>query len=163
MPRKPTLKIELLTKTDLTHVVRLTKDYFQELDLVPQFHNLDQDLTSPLSIYVPPRAGFWLGYESGKTPPIGMAGVLPLASRTCELKRLFVEPEARGQGWGRALLQQTLEFARRAEYMEILVALHHGQTAALTLVQHHGFNPCARFNENRQAGIFLSFKLTEEF
>jgi len=86
--------------------------------------------------------------------------VLPLARKTCELKRLYVIPEKRGQGMGFALLKQAMQFARQAEYLEMLQALHHDQTTALSLSRAAGFIPCARFNENRHAGIFLTYKFS---
>jgi len=121
---------------------------------------LDQDITQPLSIYAPPRGGFWLVRADDRPEQAaGMLGVMPLAKRTCELKRLYLIPECRGKKWGRKLLEHALEFSRQAEYLEVLVSLQHEQTAALTLLEHHGFKPCARFSEHQHAGIFLSLKL----
>jgi ribosomal protein S18 acetylase RimI-like enzyme len=153
-------KIELLAVGALAEFIRLTKSYFQEQDLVPEFHALDQDITQPLSIYAPPRGGFWLVRADDRPEQAaGMLGVMPLAKRTCELKRLYLIPECRGKKWGRKLLEHALEFSRQAEYLEVLVSLQHEQTAALTLLEHHGFKPCARFSEHQHAGIFLSLKL----
>jgi ribosomal protein S18 acetylase RimI-like enzyme len=154
-------KISPLSSENLPELVRLTKAYFSELDLVPEFHNLDQDLTAPLKAYAGPRGGFWLA-ENDKGKAWGMAGLLPLAPRTCELKRLYVVSDARRMGLGQKLLHQALDFARQAAYLEILVSLHHNQTAALKLFDSHGFKPVSRFNANRQAGIFLAYKFSSD-
>lgn len=156
-----TWKITPLEPANLTEMVRLTKDYFGESNQDPAFHDLDQDLTAPLKAYQPPRGGFWLA-EYGGHRSLGMAGVLPIAPRTCELRRLYVAPEARRRGLGRELLHRTLDFARSARYLELLAALRHDQSAALALFEHSGFKPCARFNANRQAGIFLAYKFSSE-
>ncbi len=150
--------IEILSRESLSELVRLTRAYFDELNLTPQFFALDQDLASPLSAYASPRGSFWLGRQAQGKPAQAMAGILPIARRTCELKYLFVAPEFRRQGWGKAMLSGAVQFARRAEYLEVLAALRHDQTDALNLFRDLGFTPCARFNENRQMGIFLSFK-----
>lgn len=154
------MRVELLSAGTLTEFVKLTKAYFQELDLVPEFYSLDQDLASPLTAYAPPRGSFWIARGGQGGQAWGMAGVLPIASRTCELKHLYVTPELRRKGWGRRLLTQALNFASQAGYFEMLLALRHDQTAALSLADRNGFKPCARFNANRQTGIFLSHKLT---
>jgi putative acetyltransferase len=155
-------KTEALAVGSLSDFIRLAKAYFQEHDLVPQFHALDQDITQPLTVYAPPRGAFWLVRASGAgEPAVGLLGVMPLARKTCEIKRLYLAPEWRGKKWGIGLLDLALEFARRAEYLEVLVTLYHEQKAALALFEHHGFKPCARFAEHQHAGIFLSLKLND--
>ncbi len=152
------LRIESLTRENLAEMVRLTRAYFDESNLTPQFYGQDQDLASPLTAYAPPRGAFWLGRRAKAEPAQAMVGLLPIARRACELKYLFVVPEHRRLGWGRTLLERAVEFARQAEHLEVLAALRHDQVAALKLLQQFGFRPCVRFNENRQLGIFLSFK-----
>jgi len=154
-------KIMPLDASLLPEFVKLTKAYFQENGLVPEFHALDQDLTAPLKTYTPPRGGFWLVRDSQDRAQ-GMVGVLPIAPRTCEVKRWYVTPDGWRQSMGQALLEHALSFARRAEYLEMLVALRHEYTAALELLQHNGFKPCARFHADQQAGIFLSYKISSQ-
>ncbi|NTV52757.1 MAG: GNAT family N-acetyltransferase [Candidatus Firestonebacteria bacterium] len=153
-------EITPLSANSLAEMIRLTRLYFQEQDLVPEFHALDQDLTQPLIVYAPPRGNFWLVRASGQEErAVGMLGVMPLAKRTCEIKRLYLASEYRGKKWGGKLLEHALAFARRAEYLEVLVSLQHEQKAALNLFAHQGFKPCARFSEHQHAGIFLTLKL----
>jgi GNAT superfamily N-acetyltransferase len=152
------LCIESLARENLSELLRLTRAYFDELSITPQFFGLDLDLAAPLTAYAPPRGNFWLARKGKNDPAQAMVGLLPIARRACELKYLFVAPELRRQGWGKALLGRAVEFARQAEHLEILAALRHDQTDALNLLRNLGFKPCARYNENRQMGIFLSFK-----
>jgi ribosomal protein S18 acetylase RimI-like enzyme len=160
---EPEFKIETLTPEMLSEFIRLTKSYFQDQDLVPEFHALDQDITRPLTVYAPPRGAFWLVRVPGREVyAVGMLGVMPLAKRTCEIKRFYLIPEYRGKKWGGQLLDHVLEFARRAEYLEVLVSLYHEQRAALKLLEKHGFKPCARFAEHQHAGIFLSLKFNSQ-
>src|SRR5262245_24120029 len=60
-----------------------------------------------LSIIVQPRARFYVAELNGEV--VGGAGFLPLAGdddHTCMFRTLFLLVEARGQGLGRALLEE---------------------------------------------------------
>lgn len=154
--------VEPLDKTSLTEFTRLVKRLFEELNIEPEFHRHDQDVTSPLAVYNPPRGAVWfLRPESGQ-PAIGLAAVRELANRTCELKRFYVIPEERRKGYGQLLLDQALNFARQSEYMEILLSVRPDQKIALKLCERNGFKPCARYHPDGRSGIFYSFKFSNE-
>ncbi len=68
----------------------------------------------------------------------------PVASQlpSCELKRLFVTPAARGQGIGEALVQAALERARQRGYLRAcLDTAPADMAAAVRLYQRLGFAP----------------------
>ena len=157
--RPPKILLEPVALGARSEFIRLAKAYFQELDLEPSFHGLDKDLTAPLSTYRPPRAGLWLARTAPGRAAFGMIGVMPLSARSCELKRLYVATDHRRRGWGRVLLEHALQFARAQEYLEMLVALRHDQRDALSLAETMAFTPCARYNRDRQVGLFLSRRL----
>jgi GNAT superfamily N-acetyltransferase len=85
-----------------------------------------------------------------------------LSNRTCEGKRLFVMPEARGKGYGQLLLVQAMNFARFADYVEILASVRPEQKTAQQLYAHNGFHPCARYHPDQRAGIFFSYQFSQE-
>jgi ribosomal protein S18 acetylase RimI-like enzyme len=157
--QNPEFKLEVLSPDNLSEFIKLTKTYFQEMDVVPEFHALDQDITQPLNIYAPPRGCIWLVRTLGQPHAVGMVGIMPLAKKTCELRRLYIMPEFRKRKWGKTLVDQALAFARKAEYFEVLVALSHDQKNALSMFERYGFKPVARYNEHQHAGIFLALKL----
>jgi putative acetyltransferase len=62
---------------------------------------------------------------------VGLAGIGALAggdADTCELRKMYFLPEARGLGLGRKMLEELLEFARAAGfrtcYLESLAHMH---------------------------------------
>src|SRR6476661_943511 len=57
------------------------------------------------------RGAFVVAYDDGI--PLGCGAVRQLDQATAELKRMYVAPAARGQGIGRALLDQLEQEARR--------------------------------------------------
>ena len=73
----------------------------------------------------------------------------PLADHSWELKRLWIVPEARGSGLGRALTQAVLERARTAGRKAVyLDTVPSAMPAAHRLYLDMGFMPCSAYNDN---------------
>ncbi|MCK5241906.1 GNAT family N-acetyltransferase [bacterium] len=162
MAEQTSLILDPLRVNTLSEFTRLMKRFFEELNIVPEFHRYDQDIAAPMVTYAPPRAGLWFARVQKGQPAVGLAGVRSLANRTCELKRFYVVPEERHKGYGQFLLNQAMGFARQNEYFEILLSVRPELKDALSLYQRNGFTPCACYNEDRRAGIFFSYKFSNE-
>ncbi|MEW6515620.1 MAG: GNAT family N-acetyltransferase [candidate division FCPU426 bacterium] len=162
MPENDPIVIEPLQTASLGEFARLIRLFFEETKLEPEFHRYDQDVTAPLTYYVPPRNGAWFLRPKTGLPAAGLVALRSLANRTCEIKRLYVLQEERGKGYGQRLLSQAMNFARLADYFEILLSVRPEQKIALKLYEQNGFHPCARYHPDRRAGIFYSYKFTEE-
>lgn len=78
---------------------------------------------------------------------LGGAGVAPLAGTddgTCELRKMYFLPEARGRGIGRALIERCLEAAKGLGYQRCYLETLTGMDAAQALYRKVGFQPlCA--------------------
>jgi GNAT superfamily N-acetyltransferase len=136
----------------------LMREYLAELGLSFDPARLDADLVDPAAYYAPPQAAFFLAVtQDGE--PVGTAAVRPLTADTCELKRMFVRGAYRGRGLGRLLVDAALEFARRAGYRRMKLDSRPDLTAALALYRRSGFRPCADYNGNERAGVFLEKEL----
>src|SRR5664279_2209282 len=83
--------------------------------------------------YVRPRGGLLLATISGQ--PVGCVALRPFPKpSTCEMKRLFVAPEGRGSGAGRALIESVLQLARDLGYAFMRLDTHPATMgAAVTL------------------------------
>lgn len=80
---------------------------------------------------------------------LGGAGIAPLASTddgTCELRKMYFLPEARGRGAGRALIEHCLRTAKELGYARCYLETLTGMDAAQALYRKVGFQPlsCAR-------------------
>lgn len=150
--------INPITDKSLGDFAVLIKGYFSEFNIEPEFYRHDQDVTAPMKFYSPPRGGIWLAKLPKNKNAIGMAAVRPLANRTCELKRLYVVPEARNHGIGQALLDQVMAFAEEQEYREILLSTSPVQKPAIGLYEKNDFSYCARYNDDNRAGLFMSYR-----
>jgi len=84
----------------------------------------------------------------------------PLAADTAELKRLWVQPGARGSGAGRALVRRAVEEARAAGYRRIVLDSVPGQEAAQALYRSLGFADAAPYRNNPLEGtVYLELRL----
>ena len=69
----------------------------------------------------------------------GSAFVVKESARVARLRFFLVEPAARGQGIGSALLRYVLQFARQAQYDRMVLGTHAHLKAAISLYRSHGF------------------------
>ncbi len=98
----------------------------------------------------PPRGAF-LVVRADDGTPIGCGAVKLLDPQTAEIKRMWLSPEARGQGLGRQLLEALESEARalgathgRLDTNEIL-------DAAMTLYRKTGWEEIPAYNDNAYA------------
>jgi len=155
--------IEPLQAQQLSEWASLIKKYFEEIRLDPEFHRFDIDVAAPLAAYASNQGAVWLAHNPDTGKPVGLAAIKAIAKRTAELKRMYVVPEERRKGLGHQLWQRVLEFAKKAEYLEILLAIRPDQRPALAFCEKFGFKPCARYGEDHRAGIFMSYKFPSNF
>src|SRR5580693_7963076 len=83
----------------------------------PGFAINDPEVDAMCAAYPPPRAVYFVVETGGRV--VGGGGVGPLAGadeHTCELRKMYFLPEARGLGAGRALLALCIDEARARGY-----------------------------------------------
>ena len=109
----------------------------------------------------PPLAVLLLAMVDGAAG--GCAGVhlLPERPRSAELKRMWVEPSARGHGAGRALAEAAIAWARQHGADELLLdTVPAVMQPANRLYAALGFEPCERYNDNPVADVtFFQLRL----
>ena len=81
---------------------------------------------------------------------VGCAMYYPLTTPgVTEIKRVFVDPDARGKGAGRALVQACMTRARVDGYSRMVLDTMVRLSEAIALYERLGFKPCAPFYEPR--------------
>lgn len=103
--------------------------------------------------FVPPRGVFLLiGPEEA---PVGCGGIRRLDDSEhgirYEVKHLFLRPETRGFGWGRALLDELERYASAWGAAELVLDTHHSLEAAGSLYARNGFDAIEPYNDNPNA------------
>jgi GNAT superfamily N-acetyltransferase len=91
------------------------------------------------------RGAFLIASRSGK--PIGCGAVRRIEQRTGELKRMYVSPEERGRGIGRAILAALEAEARALGISRLVLETGVRQSEALALYRRAGFSRIAPFGE----------------
>ena len=87
--------------------------------------------------YAPPGGGLLLGRLNGA--PVGCVALHRLDEHTCEMKRMFVRPEAQHHGIGGALARAVVALAVEAGYRTMVLDTSVRQREAAALYRGLGF------------------------
>jgi GNAT superfamily N-acetyltransferase len=110
------------------------------------FQGFAEELATLPGAYAPPRGRLLLAGTPGAA--FGCAALRPLDERTGEVKRLYVQPAHRGEGWGRRLVESIVGSARAIGYRELKLDTLARMDEARTLYAAMGFEPCAPYYRN---------------
>ena len=138
-----TLTIRAIAPTDDAAMASVIRSVMTEFGASGEGFSIhDAEVGHMAEAYAGPRAAYFVVTDGARV--LGGGGVAPLAGGdpgTCELKKMYFMPEARGAGMGRALLERCLEAARELGYtrcyIETLVSMH----VARRLYERAGFEP----------------------
>jgi putative acetyltransferase len=90
--------------------------------------------------YSQPRCAYFVVERDGVV--VGGAGVAPLAGGdgdTCELRKMYFLPQARGRGAGAAMMLRCLQAARDFGFKQCYLETLGGMDAAMKLYERSGF------------------------
>ena len=90
--------------------------------------------------YDAPRCAYFVVEQDGVV--VGGAGIAPLEggdAGTCELRKMYFLPQARGRGAGAAMMQRCLQAARDAGFRQCYLETLGGMDAAMKLYERSGF------------------------
>lgn len=139
--------------TDL--VRELFREYAASLGVSVAYQGFAEELSALPGKYAPPAGGIWLA-RAASSSACGCVALRPLSAGIAELKRLYVRPEARGLGAGRALLQTALAAAHTAGYKAVRLDSLPSMASALRLYASLGFQPIPPYCDNPFPGaVFL--------
>jgi GNAT superfamily N-acetyltransferase len=138
---------------DLDQAWAIVTEYYDAVDVVAR-----EDRPGFSSAYFSEGSGFWLARSGVKV--VGCIALRPLDAFTAsgEVKRLYVQPASRGQGIAGLLLDAVHEYARTAGYEWLYLDSKDDLAAAIHFYERRGYRPCARYNDNPQATIFMNYR-----
>ena len=100
----------------------------------------------------PPDGAFVILYEDGE--PVAGGGLRRLEDDVAEIKRMFVEPAARGRGHGRRVLSELEAVAVELGYRRLRLDTAQSMTTAIALYRGAGYRDIPDYNGNSYASYW---------
>ena len=133
------MRIRPIEQRDDEKIYHLIRRVLEEHQLnLPGTAYTDASLSALTAFYQtqPQAAYFVLEADDGQI--LGGAGVGPYSDGVCELQKLYLKKSARGQGYGRQLIETCLDFAKQ-HYQQIYLESHTNLAVALKVYEKMGF------------------------
>ena len=140
---------------DENTVVTILREYYEAASVVVR------DDPDDLQQYLAGNGGLWLAFVDDA--PVGCVALRRLEGvgpQACEVKRLYVAPDHRGQGIADLLYAALEAFATSSGFRTIYLDTTDWMQAAIRFYERHGFGYCERYNENPQATLFMRKSLS---
>jgi GNAT superfamily N-acetyltransferase len=136
------------SEADWADASRLVRAYLSSLPFEVDFQaDVGEELADLASTYGPPGGVLLLGRDpAGRA--VGVVGVKRFDERDAELKRMYLEPAARGTGLGRALADAAIDAARALGYRRLLLDTVTRLATAVALYRSLGFVEIEAYRHN---------------
>ena len=146
--------------SDLDTIRRLFVAYATSLPIDLAYQGFEAELAGLPGAYAPPNGALLLAHN-GEGEGLGCVALRPMpVDGRCEMKRLYVDPDARGLRLGERLAQAIIEAARDAGYRHLCLDTLPSMTRAQALYRRLGFEPIAPYYETPIEGtVFLGLRL----
>tara|TARA_B100001250_G_scaffold277798_1_gene240258 strand:- start:507 stop:992 length:486 start_codon:yes stop_codon:yes gene_type:complete len=134
------------SKKDFLFTKILFIEYARSLNFSLSFQNFEKELDTLPGKYTMPEGCIILARDN--LDPIGCIGMRPLDNRTCEIKRLYLKPDYRGNGLGKILAKKILEYCLEMEYIKVYLDTTSRMESALSIYKSLGFIETSPYYEN---------------
>jgi putative acetyltransferase len=146
--------VEALQPQQLALVSSLMREYEATLKVNLGFQSFDEEVATLPGAYAPPQGTLLLAYVLQQ--PSGIVALQPLTDsdypQACEMKRLYVRPQARRVGLGRVMAERLIDTARAMGYKTMLLDTLDDMEAARGLYESLGFEEIPPYYFNPIAG-----------
>jgi ribosomal protein S18 acetylase RimI-like enzyme len=149
------------TKTEIEEVRRLFREYEKFLNVDLCFQGFEEELAGLPGGYTPPDGDLLIGLDRERI--VGCVAVRKIDDGVCEMKRLFVRQEARGNGLGKKLAHKIIISARKLGYSLIRLDTLEKLTEAINIYNTLGFRKIEPYYKNPLPGVvYYSLVLKKE-
>lgn len=131
------------------------------LDLIDSYFDAaayERSLDKLPGYFGPPEGSLVVAYVDGR--PAGCVAMRPLGEGVCEMKRMYIDDDFRGQGIGRLLADRIIADAKAAGHRAMRLETSVRQPDAIRLYERSGFKRIEPYNPMPPAmeGWLLSFE-----
>ena len=135
---------------DLTAVRALFREYAAGVGVDLCFQGFDEEVATLPGRYAPPAGRLLVARRGAEA--VGCVGLRALDQGACEMKRLYVRSDVRGQNLGRRLVERICDHARALRYTRLCLDTLPSMSAARILYRTLGFKPIEPYVFNPIAG-----------
>lgn len=135
-----------------------------DIHLIEQYFDaaaFEEELAALPGKYIPPEGQLLLATSAGAAA--GCVALRAINGAACEMKRMFVDPQFRGKGVGRALAEGIINEARGLGYTQMRLDTSIRQNEAQALYQRLGFQVIQPYytlpEELRNWLVFMELRL----
>ena len=145
---------QAFTDDDIAAARTLFREYEAWLGLDLCFQGFEDELRNLPGKYAIPDGRLLLAYEDDQLA--GCIALRKLEDNVCEMKRLFVRDEFRGQQIGVHLIERLIADAREIGYHKMrLDTFPPKMGKAVQLYESHGFSPIPPYYDNPHDGVLF--------
>ena len=136
--------------TGIGEIRQLFEEYARSLGIDLGFQSFDKELAGLPGAYSRPTGCLLFATTGDRS--LGCVAVRRLDTEFCEMKRLYIRPEARREGVGRALAEAAVAFGRVAGYHAMRLNTLPTMAAAQALYRQLGFRDVLPYRHNPVPG-----------
>lgn len=134
----PVKVVQAISEANVGEVRELFEQYAQLRGSEFEDKNFEKEMAELPGVYSPAKGGrLLLATYEGEAA--GCVGVKKLDATSCEVKRLYVPPQYRGNGIGKMLVEAALAQARELKAKKVVADTDLNMRVAMLIFDEHGF------------------------
>lgn len=134
------------------------REYETWLGMSLCFQGFEEELAGLPGKYAPPDGRLYLAYINDDLA--GCIAFRKLEERICEMKRLYLREDARGNGLGKTLIEKVIANARSTGYSKMRLDTYPPKMGkAVSLYESHGFREIEPYYDNPHEGVLFMEKI----
>lgn len=150
--------IQAVKKSQINAVKDLFLEYAESLDFELCFQDFDSELAELPGSYSSPDGGLYIALFDNE--PAGCIALRKFKDSVCEMKRLYVRPQFRGNDMGKKLVELLISEARKLGYKKMVLDTVPSMQTAQKLYKSFGFYEIKPYRVNPVKGaVFMEMEL----
>jgi ribosomal protein S18 acetylase RimI-like enzyme len=150
--------VEVRSSPHIQAARELFLEYERAIGIDLCFQNFSAEVANLPGEYVSPAGRLYICFVDGLVA--GCVALRKIDERICEMKRLYVRPDFRGQHLGRLLAERVIQDAKTIGYDAMRLDTLPSMTEAIALYHSLGFQPTDPYRANPHPGaLYMELSL----
>lgn len=146
-------KIEVYSDGDKEELIQLISLVLIEFGYDPDLEDKESDLNNIPAVYHCEEGCFWILKADDRL--IGTIALKPHPDGCYELKRFYIHPDYRSQGYGKMMIRHLLDYAKMKKIHQIRLDTNPNAQAALSIYEKYGFKRISGYASSGLGEIFM--------